>query len=141
MQTRRTKNSKKGTDDMDNVITEPKLLAAPEKVVSFSQANVEAVMTSTKIWTDGLLGLSRSMAETAKASFDEVLATWKALSGVTSPKEAIEIQANLARNSFEKSVQRTGELTEASLKLIEQTMAPLRARMTAAAETFTTAVK
>ena len=51
-------------------------------------------------------------------------------------KEAIDLQTNLARSSVEKAVAETGQLTDASLKLAEQALAPMTARVTLAVEKF-----
>jgi hypothetical protein len=69
---------------------------------------------------------------------NEMLATWKALRGVGSPKEAIELQMALARTAFHSSVEATGKITEASMRLMEQAMA---ARMAVASKTLTNAIK
>ncbi len=51
-------------------------------------------------------------------------------------KEAMDLQASLARTSLEAAVSEGGKLTDASMKLAEQTMAPLTARVTLAVEKF-----
>ena len=107
-----------------------------EEMMSFGQGNLEAVMKSGQIWASGVQDLSRQMAASAKASFDETMATFKALAGVKSFKEAVELQSSLARSSVEKAVAETGKLTDASMKLAEQAAAPLTARVNLAVETF-----
>jgi phasin family protein len=67
---------------------------------------------------------------------DEGMSAFKAMSSVKSLKEAIDLQTSLARNSMEKAVSETGRLTDASLKLAEEAIAPLTARVTLAVETF-----
>ena len=67
---------------------------------------------------------------------DQTVATVKALAGVKSLKEAVDLQSSLARASLEKAVAETGKLTDASLKLAEQTLAPITARVTLAVEKF-----
>ena len=107
-----------------------------EEFVSFSQGNIEAVMKSGQIWAAGFQDLSKSFAATAQAQLDHTVSTWKALAGVKSIKEAIDLQSNLARSSMETVVAETGKLTDASMKLAEQTFAPITARVTLAVEKF-----
>lgn len=107
-----------------------------EELVAFGQGNMEAVMKSGQIWSSGMQDLSRQMAATAQASFEETVSTFKALSGVKSLKDAMDLQANLARATMEKTFSETGRLTDASFKLAEQALAPLTARMTLAVEKF-----
>ena len=51
-------------------------------------------------------------------------------------KDAIDLQASLARSTVEKTVAEASRLTDASVKLAEQTLAPLTARVTLAVEKF-----
>ena len=60
----------------------------------------------------------------------------KSLMGVKSVKEAIDLQAGFTKSSIEKAVSETNKLTDASVKLAEQTIAPITARITLAVETF-----
>ncbi|HUZ64060.1 MAG TPA: phasin family protein [Acetobacteraceae bacterium] len=113
-----------------------KAMKTAEEMMSFGQGNLEAVMKSGQIWASGVQDLSRQMAASAKASFDETMATFKALTGVKSLKEAMDLQVNLARSSMEKTLAETGKLTDASMKLAEQAAAPLTARVNLAVETF-----
>jgi hypothetical protein len=55
---------------------------------------------------------------------------------VKSLKDAFDLQANLARSTMEKTLAESGKLTDASMKLTEQTLAPITARMSMAVEKF-----
>jgi phasin family protein len=113
-----------------------KAMKTAEELVAFGQGNLEAVMKSGQIWSAGVQDLSRLMAATAQSSFEETVSTLKALSGVKSLKDAMDLQANLARSAMEKTFSESGKLTDASFKLAEQTLAPITARMTMAVEKF-----
>ncbi len=107
-----------------------------EEFVSFGQGNIEAFVKSSQIWTAGVQDLSKHVAATAQAQLDQTVSAWKAIVGAKSLKEAIDVQTGIARASIEKAVAETGKLTDASLKLAEQTLAPLTARVTLAVEKF-----
>ncbi len=113
-----------------------KAIKTAEEFVSFSQGNLEALVKSSQIWAAGVQDLGKQLAASAQAQVDQTMATWKALASVKSLKEAMELQSSLARSSVEKAVAETGKLTDASMKLAEQTFAPLTARMSLAAERF-----
>ena len=113
-----------------------KAIKTAEEFVSFGQGNMEAMIKSSQIWAAGIQDLSKSFAATAQAQMDQTVATWKALAGVKSLKEAVELQTNLARASVEAAMTETGKLTDASMKLAEQTFAPITARVTLAVEKF-----
>jgi phasin family protein len=113
-----------------------KTMKTAEDLVSFGQGNLEAFTKAGQIWAAGVQDLGKQVAATAQAQMDQTVATFKALAGVKSFKEAVDLQSSLARSSVEKAVAETGKLTDASLKLAEQTMAPLTARVTLAVEKF-----
>lgn len=113
-----------------------KVLHTAEELVSFGQGNLEAVMKSGQIWLAGVQDLSKQVASNAQAQVDATVSAWRALTTVRSPKEAIELQTNLAKSSFEKAMAEARSLTDSSYKLAEQAAAPIAARVTLALEKF-----
>lgn len=113
---------------------------ATEDFLAFGQGSLDAFVKSSQIWAAGVQGISKQVAATAQASFDETLAAFKALAAVKTPKDAMDIQAKLVRANLEHAVAEAGKLSDASLKLAEQAFAPITAQMSAAAEKFTKAV-
>ncbi|MSP31156.1 MAG: phasin family protein [Acetobacteraceae bacterium] len=107
-----------------------------EDFVAFGRASMDALVKSSHIWTIGMQDLSKQVAASAQASFDESLTVFKAFSALNTPKDALDMQANMARVGLEKAVSETGKLTDASVKLAEQAMAPLTAQMNLVAEKF-----
>jgi len=116
--------------------TEFNMTKTAEELVSFGQGNMEAFTKASQIWAAGVQELGKQVAATAQAHVDQTVATFKALAGVKSFKEAVDLQSTLARSTVEKAVADTGKLTDASLKLAEQAWAPLTARVTIAVEKF-----
>lgn len=110
-----------------------------EELVTFGRGNVEALMKSGQIWATGLQDLSKQVAATAQAQFEGTMSAFKALAGAKSMKDAFELQAMFARTTFEKTVAESGRLTESSIKLTEQALAPVTARVTLAVEKFSAA--
>jgi phasin family protein len=113
-----------------------KAVKSAEDIVSFSQGNVEAVVKSGQIWAAGMQEFTKSFASLAQAQMDQTVSVWKAMSGVKSLKDAMDLQSNLARSTVEAAMNETGKLTDASMKLAEQTLAPITARVTLAVEKF-----
>lgn len=107
-----------------------------EDFMAFGQSNMDAIMKSGQIWAAGMQGISKQVATTVQASFDETLAAFKAMTAVKTPKDALDIQTNLVRANLEKAVTETSKLTEASRKLAEQAFAPITSQMNAVAEKF-----
>jgi phasin family protein len=116
--------------------TMEKAVKSAEELVSFSQGNFEAMMQAGQIWAAGVQDLHKTFAATAQAQVEAAMGTFKALSSVKSLKEAMDLQSSLARASVETAVSETGKITDASMKLAEQAIAPIAARMTLAVEKF-----
>lgn len=112
------------------------MMKTTEDFVAFGQANLEAFVKSGQIWSAGVQELTKQIASSAKASFDESVSTFKAISTAKSVKEAIDLQSSFAKAALEKAMAESNKLTDASIKLTEQTLAPITARVTVAVETF-----
>ena len=115
---------------------EEKLEHLAEEFVAFSEGNLEAFVKSGQIWSAGMQELTKQIAATGKASLDECVSTFKALSTVKSLKEAIDLQTSFTKAAIEKMIEETKQIAEGSIKLTEQTLAPITARVSLAVETF-----
>ncbi len=107
-----------------------------EQFVHFGQGNLEAFIKSSQVLAAGWQDLTKHMAAHAQHTMDETAATFKAMSGVKSVKEAFALQTAFTKAYVEKTVAETTKLTEQSMKLAEAATAPIAARMNAAVETF-----
>jgi phasin family protein len=116
--------------------TVEKAMKSSEELVAFSQGNLEAFMAASKIFATGLQDISKGLAASNKAAIEESVTFTKSLMGVKSVKEAVDLQSGFARSSIEKAVSETNKVTDASVKLAEQAIAPLTARLTLAVEKF-----
>ena len=116
-----------------------KAMKTAEEFVAFSQGNFEALVKSGQIWTAGVQDIGKLIAANAQASFDETMSTFKAMSSAKSLKDAFDLQSSLARATIEKTLAESGKLTDASMKLTEQALAPLTARFSLAMEKFSKA--
>ena len=113
-----------------------KAMKTAEELLAFNQGTFEALVQSGKIWSTGVQDITQQVVASAQASLDETLATYRALAAVKSLKEAVELQTSLARSAMEKAVSETGRITDASVKLAEQAIAPLTQRFSLAVEKF-----
>ncbi len=107
--------------------------------VAFGKDNLEAFTASSKIWTAGVQDITKQFAATAKTSFEESVATFKALSTVKSVKEAIDLQSAYGKTVATKMQEEATRLTDASRKLTEQALAPITARVAVAVGSFSKA--
>jgi phasin family protein len=107
-----------------------------EDWVQFSQGNIEAFVRSGQIWVSGVQDLFKQAAASAQSLLEETVSSARQLTSVRSPKDALDVQTTLVRSFVERSVSETGRLANASVRLTEQAIAPIAARMTLAAEKF-----
>ena len=105
-----------------------KAVKSAEEMMTFGQGNVEALVKSGQIWAAGVQDLNKAFAATAQAQMEAAMSTFKAMAGVKSLKEAMDLQTTLAHSSLETVMTETGKITDASVKLAEQAMAPITAR-------------
>jgi phasin family protein len=124
------------TSKYKEIMTMDKAIKTAEDLMAFSQGNVEALIKSSQIWTAGVQDLTKHIAATAQAQMDETMANVKALTSVKSIKEALDLQTSLAKAAMEKALAETGKISDATVKLTEETLAPITARVTLATETF-----
>lgn len=113
-----------------------KAMKTAEELLAFNQGNFEAIVKSGKIWSTGVQDLTQQVVASAQASFDETLANYRALATVKSLKEAMDLNTSFARSTMEKVVAETGRVTDATVKLTEQALAPLTQRFQLAMEKF-----
>jgi phasin family protein len=108
------------------------MIKTTEDFVALGQANMEALAKSGQIWTAGVQELMKQFAETTKATFDETVATFKAISSAKSVTEAMDLQSKFATSAAGRALSESNKLVTASITLTEQTLTPLTARMTTA---------
>jgi phasin family protein len=116
-----------------------KAMKTAEEFVAFGQGNMEAFAKSGQIWAAGIQDMQKQMAATAQASFQEAVATFKAIATAKSLKDAFDLQTSVTRGAIEKTLAESGKMTDASLRLTEQALAPITARVTLAVEKFSKA--
>lgn len=123
--------------------TQARMTVGVEKVMkttgdflTFGQGNVEALVKSGQIWAAGLQDLGKQVAATAQAQIEDTVSAFKAIAGARTVKDAFDVQTTLARTTIEKTLADSGRLTETSIKLTEQALAPVTARVSLAVEKF-----
>ena len=112
------------------------MVKTAEEFVTFGQGNVEAIVKSGQILATGMQDMTKNMAATAQASFDEALTAFRAMASARSVREAMDLQSALIRSTLEKALTQTGHVAESNLKLAEQAIAPIATRFSLAVETF-----
>jgi len=107
-----------------------------EDVVAFNKDNMEAVVKSSSILSEGLKEVSEDMVAYAQASVKENVEATKALFDCKDAKALADLQAKIAKESYDKFLAEAGKISSASTKLAEDAWAPITARVNVAFEAF-----
>lgn len=104
------------------------------EAVAFQQGTWQAYAEAGQIWASGSQELFRQWTASSQHAMHESLTNMRALMGVRTPKEAIELQGNLVRTAAVWAVSESAKLAHAGIELAEKAAAPLTARAVKAAE-------
>jgi phasin family protein len=111
-----------------------KSAALAAEATEFAKGNLEAVVESGKVYAAGVQDLSKTYVEEAKSAYETLTADMKELAAVKSPTELFQLQGKLARRNFDAMVAYGSKNTDAVLKLMSETFAPISGRVSLAAE-------
>lgn len=101
---------------------------------SAGKENIEAVVKSGAVMVKGMEILSHEIMAFAKASIEGNMAATKAVLGAKSVNEAVDLQAQFARRSFDQAMAESAKLTEMSIKMTNEAVAPIQARVNVAVD-------
>lgn len=126
----------KGLKDMQADVT-GSLAQATDLARAYAEVQRDALETVVKagqIYGEGLKSLAAHAAETNRTQFEESIAHLRALTGVKSIHEAMELQTQYARTAASRALTEGSTMVESGLELAEKTLAPITARAREAAE-------
>lgn len=116
--------------------TTAQLLKGYEDLQAASKANVEALVESSTIAAKGAEDLSREVVAYGQSALDKSITTGKALLTAKSLQEVVELQNGFFKSSFDSFVSEATRIQELSVKVTNEALAPLSARVNATVETF-----
>ncbi len=99
-----------------------------------AKGNVEAVVESGKIMAAGMQDMGKTYADEAKSAYETLTADMKEMAAVKSPTELFQLQGKIMRRNFDAMVATTSKNTEAAMKLANDAVAPISARVNVAVE-------
>ena len=102
-----------------------------------SKGNVEAVVKAGSIYARGLEDLSKTVMLMTQSQIEASVAATKAVLGCTSLRQMVDLQTDLARTNFDKFVADGTKLSEISLKVANEALEPIQARVNVAVEKLT----
>ncbi len=105
-----------------------------DEFTAMQKDGVDALIKASAIWAKSAEDLGKAylaLAQEAAAANSEAA---MALLSVKSFKEAVELQSEIARKSFDKSLSESVKLSEMSLKVANDVFQPIQQQFTAAIE-------
>lgn len=100
-----------------------------EDVIEFNRQNVEAVVKSGLIVARGLQDMNRTLLTLVQEQVEQSVAAGKALIGVKTLSDLIEIQSGLVKGNVDKLVAESNKISDVGVKLAEEAFAPISARV------------
>ena len=100
----------------------------------FAKGNVEAVMESGKILSDGLQGLGSQFVAEGRSTFELMSSDMRELAAAKSPTDFFRVQGDMMRKNFDTAVACGARNSEAMLKLMSDVAAPISGRVSLAVE-------
>ena len=104
------------------------------EATEFAKGNVEAMVESSKILAAGVQDLGKTYAEDAKSAYETATADLKELVAVKSPTDLFQLQSKLLRRNLDTFMAFGSKNTEAVVKLVSESTAPISGRVSLATE-------
>lgn len=104
------------------------------EVTDFTKGNVEAVIESGKIFSEGVQGIGSTLIAEGRSSFEAMTSDMKDLAAAKSPTDFMKLQGDLLRKNFDSAVAYGSKNSETMLKLFSDAMAPISGRVSLAVE-------
>ena len=112
------------------------LLKISAELQALNKANVEALIQSGSIATQGAEELTREVTAYAQASFDKSVTTGKALLTAKSLKEVVDLQSDYVKASFDSFVAESSRLQDLGTRIATEALTPLKDRVSVTVSTL-----
>ncbi len=111
-----------------------------QELADLARANVEAVVEAGRLASEGTRALTQDAVSSGRQGFEKAADAIRSLAEAKSPTEYLQLQAEIARTSFDRMVAEGSKITESMVKLAGEAFQPISNRASANAERFNTLV-
>jgi phasin family protein len=115
-----------------NLMTNPSFKGFDD-FTTFGQANIDALVQASAVYTKGVEEFSKEIASLARTSLETGAAAARAAFAAKTVKDVVEVHADFTKTSLEKLVANWARFGELGVKLATDTASPLTARANAVA--------
>lgn len=107
-----------------------------DQLATLGKDNVDAVVKSGTIMAKGFEEMGRALMALTQANMEQAVAVAKASLTCTTLKQVVDLHSDYARTSFDKLMSEGNKLSELSIKVANEAVAPIQARVNVAVEKF-----
>lgn len=100
-----------------------------EDLNGFGKENVDAIVKSTTLLTKGLEELTQVLFKMSQESLETTMAAAKSAMACTTLRQIIDLQNDLAKTGFDKLLAESTKVSELSLKVANDALEPIQARV------------
>lgn len=105
-----------------------------EDLSKFSKENLDAVVAASAIFAKGFETVGKEWMTFTQDSMEASAQAAKALLAAKTLREAVDVQTDFAKSTFDKLVAESTKLSEISVKVTNEAAEPISARVNAAIE-------
>jgi phasin family protein len=103
-------------------------------MADFQKANVDAMMTAGTTWAKGVEQMGRAWFGFSQSMMEQTVSTAKAMMTAKTLKEVVDLQSDYTKTTFDGLLAETTKMSDTTMKVANEAMAPLGDRMNAAVE-------
>lgn len=105
--------------------------AGYEELADLGRENFAAVLRANAALSEGLEAIGKELIFYARTSFESAAETAAALLGAKTFEDLVQVNSDFARAYIERFIERSQKLSEMSMKVANETLAPLGSRVEA----------
>ncbi len=105
-----------------------------EGMAAFSKENVDAFVTASTLYAKGFENVGKAWYALGQETLEASSAVAKALLGAKTLKEAVDLQTDFAKTTFDKYAAESTKLSEMTIKSANEALQPINARVNVAVE-------
>lgn len=109
---------------------------AYDDVIAFGKENFDAVMEANSVFSTGLQNLNEEIFAIFQSSFEDNTNATQKIFACTTVQDVVALQNDLVQDSYTKAMDQTKKITDLSVKVTEESTAPLTTRVNVTVEKF-----
>ncbi|HUC64524.1 MAG TPA: phasin family protein [Stellaceae bacterium] len=107
------------------------LFAGYDQLADLGRENFAAVLRANAVLSEGLEAIGKEVILYARRSFEQAAETATALLGAKTLEDVFQLNSEFAKANLERLIERSAKLSEMSVKVANEALAPLGGRVEA----------